>query len=108
MRQVRRALKSALDILDSPDKSPEDIYRRIYKAVVYFINHKTGARVVKYSNSELLHILKTNNNDTIYPKLEKILNRGEAVRFASVSSQDAQTDLKEMKQLLKDADRVWK
>ena len=108
MRQVRRALKSALDILDSPDKSPEDIYRRIYKAVVYFINHKTGARVVKYSNSELLHIFKTNNIDTIYPKFEKILNRGEAVRFASVSSQDAQTDLKEMKQLLKDADRVWK
>ncbi|SVD59939.1 uncharacterized protein METZ01_LOCUS412793, partial [marine metagenome] len=43
-RQARRALKSALKILDSSGKSPEDIYTHIYKAVVSFINHKIGSR----------------------------------------------------------------
>ena len=106
-RQARRALKSALKILDSPGKSPEDIYTQIYKAVVFFMNHKTGSRKVEYSNSELLNILKTKNLDRICPKLDKILSRGEAVRFASISSQDAHTDLKEIKQLLEEANRGW-
>jgi len=106
-RQARRALKSALKILDSPGKSPEDIYTQIYKAVVSFMNHKTGSKKVEYSNSELLNILKTQNLDRICPKLDKILSRGEAVRFAPVSSQDAHTDLTEIKQLLEEANREW-
>ena len=106
-RQARRALKSALKILESSGKSSEDIYTQIYKAVVSFMNHKTGSRKVEYSNSELLNILKTKNLDRICPKLDKILSRGEAVRFAPVSSQDAHTDLKEIKQLLEEVNRGW-
>ena len=106
-RQARRALKLALDILNSPGESSEDIYTHIYKAVVSYMNHKTGSQKVEYSKNELLNILKTRNLDGIYPQLGKILNRGEAVRFASVSSQDALTDLKEIKQLLEEADRAW-
>ena len=45
--------------------------------------------------------------DRICPKLDKILYRGEAVRFAPVSSQDAHTDLMEIKQLLEEANRGW-
>ena len=63
--------------------------------------------VVEYSKNELLNILKTQNLDGICPQISKILNRGEAVRFASVSSQDALTDLMEIKQLLEEADRAW-
>ena len=96
-----------MNILDSSGKSPEDIYTHIYKAVVSFMNHKTGSRKVEYSNSELLNILKTKNLDRICPKLDKILSRGEAVRFAPVSSQDAHTDLTEIKQLLEEANRGW-
>ena len=72
------------------------------------MNHKTGSRKVEYSNSELLNILKTRNLDSICPQLEKILTRSEAVRFAPVSSQDAHTDLMEIKQLLKEANHGWK
>ena len=39
--------------------------------------------------------------------IERILIRGEAVRFAPVSSQDAQNDLQEFKILLKEADDGW-
>ena len=106
-RQVRRALKSALDILDYPGESPEEIYTCIYKAVVSFMNHKTGTTKVEYSNNELLNILQTHNLDRICPKFEKILNRSETERFSPVSSQDAQMDLMEIKQLLKEADHEW-
>ena len=106
-RRAHRALKSALDILDSPGELPEDIYTHIYQAVVSFMNHKTGSIKVEYSNSEILNILKARNLDRICPKLDKILTRGEAVRFAPVSSHDAHSDLIEIKQLLKEANRGW-
>ena len=107
-RNARRALILSLDILNSPEESSKDIYTHIYKAVVSFMNHKTGSMKVEYSNSELLNILKSRNLDRICPKLDKILTRGEAVRFAPISSQDAWTDLVDIKKLLKEADRGWK
>ena len=39
--------------------------------------------------------------------MEQILTRGEAVRFAPVSSQDAQNDLQKIKELLKKVDNAW-
>ena len=107
-RQARRALQSALDILNTSGDSSENIYTHIYKSVVTFINHKTGSSKVEYSTSELLNILKTRNLDGICSKLDQILTRSEAVRFTPVSSQDAQTDLKEIKQILEEAYRGWK
>ena len=107
-RQARRALQSALDILNTSGDSSEDIYTHIYKSVVTFINHKTGSSKVEYSTSELLNILKTRNLDGICSKLDQILTRSEAVRFTPISSQDAQTDLKEIKQILEEAYRGWK
>ncbi len=107
-RQARRALRSALAILDAPGESPGDIYTCIYKAVVSFVNHKTGSKRVEYSNSELINILKKRNLDGIYQEIGMILSRSEAVRFAPVSSQDVQKDFKAIKQLLKAANRVWK
>ena len=39
--------------------------------------------------------------------MEQILTRGEAVRFAPISSQDAQNDLQKIKDLLKKVDNAW-
>ena len=106
-RQARRALQSAFDILDSPGESSKDIYTNIYKAVVSFINNKTGSRKVEYSNRELLNILKTRNLDRICPIFDEILSRSEAVRFAPVSSEKAHKDLQEIKQLLDEVNSAW-
>ena len=106
-RQARRALQSAFYILDSPGESSKDIYTNIYKAVVSFINNKTGSRKVEYSNRELLNILKTRNLDRICPIFDEILSRSEAVRFAPVSSEKAHKDLQEIKQLLDEVNRAW-
>jgi len=108
-RKARRALKSALNILKSSAESPEEIYANIYKAIVTFMNHKRGSRKVEYSSTEFMYILKDRNLDRLCPTLDKILNRGDAVRFAHVSShdEDAQMDLKEIKQLLEVADNGW-
>ena len=42
-----------------------------------------------------------------YKEIGQILTRGEAVRFAPVSSQDAQNDVQKIKDLLKKVDHVW-
>ena len=106
-RQVRRALKSAFLILDSKSDTPEEIYTHIYKSVVCFINHKMGLNQVEYSSSEITDILKSRNLSKVGDSIEQILIRGEAVRFAPVSSQDAQNDLQGFKILLKEADDGW-
>ena len=106
-RQARSALKSAVLILDSKSDSPEEIYTHIYKSVVCFMNHKMGLNQVEYSSSEITDILKSRNLSKVGDSIEQILIRGEAVRFAPISSQDAQNDLQELKILLKEADDGW-
>ena len=100
-RQARRALKSAVLILDSKSNTPEGIYTHIYKSVVCFINHKMGLKQVEYSTRNITDILKSRNLSKVSESIEQILIRGETVRFAPTSSQNAQNDLQEFKILLK-------
>ena len=88
-------------------ETPEEIYTQIYKAIVSYINHKTGAKRVEYSTNEIMDLLKSQSQRAIYRTIEQILTRGEAVRFAPVSSEDAKADLLEFRRLLEEADRGW-
>ena len=106
-RQARRALKTAFTILDSPSDNPEGIYTHIYKAVISYINHKTGSNKVEYSTGEITEIIKSHNEAKLFNEIENILARGEAVRFAQIFSQDAQNDLLGIKKLLKEIDANW-
>jgi hypothetical protein len=105
--QARRALNSALGILDSENNFPEGIYTQIYNAVISYINYKNGIKKLGYSTGEILAIIKIHDRGEIYQEMEQILTRGEAVRFAPVSSQDAQNDLQKIKDLLKKVDNAW-
>ena len=106
-RQARRALKTAFTILDSASENSKEIYTQIYKAVISYINHKTGSNKVEYSTGEITEIIKSYNEAKLFNEIEKILTRGEAVRFAQISSQDAQNDLLGIKKLLKEIDADW-
>ena len=106
-RQARRALKLAVLILDSKSDTPEEIYTHIYKSVVCFINHKMGLNQVEYSNGEIIDIFQSRNLSKVGESIEQIMIRGETVRFAPISSQDAQNDLQEFKILLKETDDGW-
>ena len=104
---MRRALKSAVLILDSKSDTPEEIYAHIYKSIVCFINHKMGLKQVEYSTGDITDILKSRNLSKVTKSVEQILIRGEMVRCAPISSQNAQNDLLEFKILLKEADDSW-
>lgn len=106
-RHAKRALKMAFSILDSASDSPEEIYTHIYKAVISFINHKRGSIKMEYSTGEITEIIKNYDKAEVYKGIEQILTRGEAVRFAPISSQEAQNDLLGIKQLLKKIDGDW-
>ena len=106
-RKARRALKIAYNILDSDSNTPEGIYTHIYKAVIGYINLKTGSNRVEYSTGEIIEIIKSYNETEVYNGIEQILTRGEAVRFAPISSQEANNDLKGIKKLLKKIDGSW-
>ena len=105
--QARRALISAFGILDSAPDSPEEIYTNIYRAVISYINQKNGTKKIEYSTEEIIDIIKSHDSAEVYKEFEQILTRGEAVRFAPVSSQDAQNDVQKIKDLLKKVDHVW-
>ena len=75
--------------------------------MVCFINHKMGLKQVEYSTGDITDILKSRNLSKVSESIEQILIRGETVRFAPISSQNAQNDLQEFKILLKEADDSW-
>jgi hypothetical protein len=62
---------------------------------------------VEYSTGEIIEIINSFDSGELSKELEQILIRGEAVRFAPVSSQDAHKDFKKIKELLKKVDHVW-
>ena len=93
--------------MDSAPDSPEKIYTHIYRAVISYINQKGGIKKIEYSTEEIINIIKSHDCAKFYKEFEQILTRGEAVRFAPVSSQDAQNDVQKMKDLLKKIDHVW-
>ena len=66
-----------------------------------------GSKKVEYSRNELITILKNKNLERIYPKVDIILKKGEAVRFASITSKDAKKDLLLMRELLKEIKNDW-
>ena len=51
--------------------------------------------------------LKNQNLEQIYPKVDRILKKGEAVRFTSIRSKDANEDLQLMRKLLKEINNAW-
>ena len=66
-----------------------------------------GLKKAEYSTGEITDIFKNRNLSKVGESIEQILIRGEMVRFAPVSSQDAQNDLQEFKLLLKETDDSW-
>ena len=106
-RQAQKALGVSLDIIESSGTIPEEIYTNIYLAVVSFINHKTSAKKVEYSCSEIIEIMRKNNLEMICSDLEKILIQADAVRYSPISPQDAQGDLIKTKKLLEQANHEW-
>ena len=106
-RKAKHALHFALIILDVHEDSPNLIYTNIYKSLVKFVNYRIGSKKVEYSRNELITILKNKNLERIYPKVDTILKKGEAVRFASITSKDAKKDLLLMRELLKEINNDW-
>ena len=92
-QQAKRALKSAIEILDSGSNSPEAIYTHIYKAVITFINMKTGKNRAEYSTGEIKELLDEHDGSGNLQEIEQVLTRGEAVRFSPISSEDAHDDM---------------
>ena len=78
-RQAKRALKTAFIILDSASDAPEEIYTHIYKAVICFINHKTGSNKVEYSTGEITEIIKNFSEAEVYNRIEQILKHVKSV-----------------------------
>ena len=105
--RAKRALKSAIEILDSRSDLPEEIYTHIYKAVITFINIKTGKNRAEYSTGEIKELLDKHDGSGNLQEIEQVLTRGEAVRFSPVSSEDAQDDVLKIIDTLKKIDGNW-
>ncbi|MDP6570410.1 MAG: BatD family protein [Candidatus Marinimicrobia bacterium] len=107
-RRSRNALKSALKDLEQSSSDPVMTYTAIYQAVVGFINHKTGNSTVEYSKNLILQSFSEKISKEEIQNLMDILTRGEAVRFAPISSEDALADKTRIKEILTKAHHDWK
>ncbi len=109
-RKSKAALKHALKsiTIDVKTTSPEEIYSELNRILIQYVNDKTGNRNVEYSIAELTDILNVHiDNDKILDELEKLLKRGESVRFAPVSSANISHDVNRFESLLKEVDNEW-
>ena len=107
-RQSRKALKQSVAIIKSINDSPLEVYGSIHQAIIIYINSKTGRRSAEYSVGEIVSIFHAHSlSSTATESLKKIMDRGEAVRYAPVSSADIQNDIEAVKVILKEADNGW-
>ena len=107
-RKSRRALKNSVATIKSIDDSPSEVYGSIHQAIIMYINSKTGRKSAEYSVGDILTIFETHLlSSTSINSLKKIMERGEAVRYAPVSTADIQNDIEGIKAVLKEADNGW-
>jgi len=107
-RKSRNAFKYSVAIIKSVDDSPIQVYGSIHQAIIMFINSKTGGMSAEYSVREIVSIFQTHSlSSDLTVLLEKILNRGEAVRYAPVSTAHIQNDIEDIKLILKEANNGW-
>tara|TARA_B100000686_G_C16530733_1_gene832172 strand:- start:578 stop:958 length:381 start_codon:yes stop_codon:yes gene_type:complete len=106
-RQSRKALKMALDYLDTNSMETEIIQNSIYHAIVIFINGKLGAKQVEYSNEEIITLFKNHGANQVCMDLEKILNVVQLRRFAPENITEDVISHNEIKTILRTADNAW-
>ena len=103
-RIARKAYKLSITHLNE-NNDPLIVYTSIQKALNTFIDAKMGIRVER-SNSEILTwVNEKSKNEELSSKMKKILDRGDAVRFAPVSIEKSKNDLHKFKNLIKDLDQ---
>ncbi len=102
-RIAKKAYKLSIsDLNDSEDALL--VYSSIQKALNTFINARTGIKAERSNNEILKWINQKLNNESLSTEMKKILDRGDAVRFAQVSNKESKSDLENMKKLIKNLD----
>jgi hypothetical protein len=108
LRKSRIALKNSVAMIRSIDDSPIAVYGSIHQAMIIYINSKTGRKSAEYSVGEIVSIFEDHSLPSrATESLKKIMERGEAVRYAPVSTVDIQNDIEDVKLILKEADNGW-
>lgn len=107
-RQSRMALKKSVKIIKSITDSPENVYGSIHQAIIMYINYKTGRKTVEYSITDIIKIFENSGVPVnSIEDLKKIMEHGQAVRFAPISNTDVQKDIELVMVILKEADNAW-
>ena len=103
-RNANKAYK--LSIKELKDcKDAFEIYTSINNALNTFISAKEGVKKVR-SNTEIIDWIKNvSKNEYNLEEIEKILKRGDAVRFASIPNEKSKNDLEKFKKIIKELDK---
>ena len=106
-KRARRALKLALQSLIIGDMEKDEKYVQIYNAIIIFLNEKMSTMKVEYSNDEIIYLFEKHGAEKICAELKQILKIIEVGRFAPLSSEEKNIDVRNVKKILKVADSVW-
>jgi hypothetical protein len=105
-RIAKKAYKMAIESLLNSG-SAEAVYISIHNSLNIFLNSKSN-KFVERSSAEIISSIRKHINENKLPnKIKKILDRGDAVRFAPISNEESQNDINTIKQLLNELDQQW-
>jgi hypothetical protein len=105
-RIAKKAYKISIDNLVE-NGIAEEVYMNIHHTLNMFMNLKLNKKVERSTAEIILEIQNKLNDTKLVNNLNEILDRGDAVRFAPISNEKSQNDIKNIKNLLKELDRKW-
>lgn len=106
-RRAKNALKNSLKILSESETSSEETYLAIQKAMNTFLDEKDDKSLERSTSEIITRIQAQGVNEELVNGITTTLNRGDAVRFAPVSTADSIADLEKFQEYLTNIDQDW-
>ncbi|MEE9162185.1 MAG: BatD family protein, partial [Candidatus Neomarinimicrobiota bacterium] len=107
--QARRALSSALAVLEKEGDEPGDAHAAISSAVTGYLNQKLGRTTQEYSLRQVGDVLDERQvSPDVRDELLGLLERASAARFAPTGSQDVGTDRAALEAILEQVEAQWR
>jgi hypothetical protein len=106
--RARRALRSAIALLEEIHDKQVDIYEGISQALTLYLNYRLGRETREYTMAGVDEILRDQGITEISRiVLSQILERASAARFASVDGGTAEADRRAFLDILRTIDTEW-
>lgn len=106
--QVRRALRSALSIIEKAQGDPSLVYGQFSRAVTLYLNRKLGRYSQEYVLEDVMALFADRGIPAAYGEIvTQVLEHAAAARFAPIEAGDVEVDRQALRNALTQVDAHW-